>query len=117
MSVNADVSRRSFGDLSARPSPCFVLGLSILVDELSWLERTRRLVDYHQEALEFIGRAGQQISANPSHALAVGRLWLEADGIDDTVCTLLDEMNTGLLEGGGELDTTRGVATRPSQLG
>ena len=88
-----------------------------MVDELSWIERAQRLVDYHQEALEFIGRAGQEIPASPTHALSVGRLWLEADGIDDMVCTLLDEMNTGLLGGEGELDTTRGVAVRPSRLG
>ena len=86
-------------------------------DELSWIERAQRLVDYHREALEFIGRAGQEIRASPAHAVSIGRLWLEADGIDDMVCTLLDEMNTGLLGGDGELDTTRGVAMRPSRLG
>ena len=109
--------RWSIGANSMRQSRCSVSGHSTLVDDLSWLERARRLVDYHQEALEFIGRAGQQIPANPTHALAVGRLWLEADGIDDRVCTLLDELNSGLLGGNGELDTTRGVAMRPSQLG
>ena len=88
-----------------------------MADEHSWTERAQRLVDYHREALEFIGRAGHQLSANPGDAHLVGRLWLEADGIDDMVCTLLEEMSTGLLGGDGELDTTRGVAMRPSRLG
>lgn len=82
--------------------------------QISWLERAHKLVTYHQEALGFIQRIGQQLPASPSDALAVGRLWLEAEKLDPVVCGLLDEMNVGLLGGKGELDTTRGASLAQS---
>ena len=86
-------------------------------EELCWIDRARTLVGYHQEALEFIARAAEQLpAASPADALAVGRLWLEADMLDHLVCGLLEEMNTGLIEGRGELDATRGVAPHPHSL-
>ncbi len=88
--------------------------LALDTQQISWLERAQKLVAYHQEALGFIQRIGQQLPASPSDALAVGRLWLEAEKLDPTVCGLLDEMNVGLLGGKGELDTTRGASLAQS---
>jgi hypothetical protein len=87
-----------------------------LSEELSWLERARKLVEYSQEAQEFIGRAAEQLAVSPTDAPLVGRLWLEADLLDALLATLLEEMNEELIDGQGELDTTRGVAVRPSAI-
>ncbi|MCS7206547.1 MAG: hypothetical protein NZ951_01220 [Dehalococcoidia bacterium] len=79
----------------------------------SWIERVRRLVAYQQEALEFLERVRRQFPlATPQHALAVARLWALADEVDPFLCTLLEELNRGLLEGKGQMDTTRGAYTR-----
>ena len=86
-------------------------------EEVSWIDRARKLMGYHQEALEFIARAAKQLpAASPADAPGVGRLWLEADLLDHLVCGLLEEINSGLIEGRGELDATRGVAPHPHAL-
>ena len=41
---------------------------------------------------------------------AVSALWREAEELDEMICTLLGEMNSILLDGRGELDTTRGAS-------
>jgi hypothetical protein len=87
-----------------------------LSEEISWVERARALVAYHQEALDFIRRAGEHLPASPSHALALCRLWVEADALDMMLCSLLDEMNAHLLNAKAEMDTTRGASMRPSVL-
>ena len=79
----------------------------------SWLEEAKKQVEYTKEALSFLNRARQQFETSPTHARAVAKLWLAADQVDELICTLLEEMNQGLLEGMGELDTTRGAAIRP----
>lgn len=91
--------------------------VSQMREEPPWLERARRLVAYHQEALDFVRRVGQQLPVGATDAGMVARLWLEAEELDNLVCALLDEMNTGLLEGKGELDATRGASLRPSASG
>ncbi|MFN3974591.1 MAG: hypothetical protein ACK4K2_04870 [Dehalococcoidia bacterium] len=79
----------------------------------SWIERVRRLVAYQQEAVGFLERVRQQFPlAMPQHAPAVARLWLLADEVDPFLCTLLEELNRGLLEGKGQVDTTRGAQVR-----
>ncbi|GBD11913.1 hypothetical protein HRbin23_01596 [bacterium HR23] len=79
----------------------------------AWIERARRLVAYQQEALAFLERVRRQFPlAVPQHAPAVARLWLLADEVDSFLCTLLEELNRGLLGGKGEVDTTRGAHTR-----
>jgi arylformamidase len=88
--------------------------VSLMSEETPWVEQARRLVAYHQEALDFVSRVGQQLPVSAADAALVGRLWLEADGLDNLVCALLDEMNTGLLEGKGALDATRGASLGPS---
>ena len=82
----------------------------------SWIERARKLVEYHQEALYFISRAIKELPISPDDALAVSRLWLEADQMDELICSLLDDMNSGLIGGKGELDVMRGVSLRPSEF-
>ena len=83
-------------------------------EELSWIERAKKLVEYHEEAQDFVRRVGKQLPTGPSDALAVSELWVEADRLDDLICSLLDEMNTGLVGGNAELDTTRGASIRPA---
>lgn len=81
-----------------------------------WLDRARQLVGYHQEALDFIDRVKGQLPVDDSYALYLSRLWVEADDLDQTVCSLLEDLNHHLIGGGGEMDTTRGAAVRPSLL-
>ena len=82
-------------------------------DGLSWIQRARRLTEYHAEAVDFVQRVGQSLPATPADARAVRELWAEADRLDAMVCSLLDQMNSELLGGSGEMDATRGAAIRP----
>ena len=83
---------------------------------LTWIERARRLAEYHAEAVDFVGRVGQSLPTSPSDAVAVRELWVEADRLDTLACSLLDEMNRELLGKAGELDTTRGASMRPADF-
>ena len=85
-------------------------------EDLSWIERAKKLVEYHEEAQDFVRRVGEQLPTGPSDAWAVSELWVEADRLDDMICSLLDEMNTGLEDGNAELDTTRGASMRPADF-
>ena len=85
-------------------------------EEISWIERAKKLVEYHEEAQDFVRRVGKQLPTGPSDALAVSELWVEADRLDDMICSLLDEMNTGLVDGNAKLDTTRGASVRPASF-
>ena len=78
-------------------------------DSGSWLDRAKRLLNYRREAAEFIERVSQQLPVSPSDAASVSLLWEEADELDAMVCSLLNEMNAGLMAGRAELDTTRGA--------
>ena len=82
-------------------------------NELTWIERARRLAEYHAEAADFVRRVGQSLPASPADARAVRELWTEADRLDAMVCSLLDELNRELLGGSGEIDATRGADIRP----
>ncbi|MCI0438329.1 MAG: hypothetical protein L0177_04265 [Chloroflexi bacterium] len=82
-----------------------------------WLDRARRLREYRREALEFIERVQSQFPVSRDHARAVSLLWYEADQRDDTVCSLLAEVNSGLLESSGEMDITRGASLRAIGFG
>ena len=81
-----------------------------MTDSTSWLDEAKKLLEYRREAAEFLERAAQQLPVSPGDAGAVAALWHEAERLDTMVCTLLSEMNAALLEGGGELDTTRGAS-------
>lgn len=84
--------------------------------ETSWTGEAKKLVAYHREAQDFIRRAGDELPVSTDDALALGRLWVEADKLDELVCTLLDKLNKELLEGKAEFDTTRGASVRRSRL-
>ena len=81
-----------------------------MTDSISWLDEAKKLLEYRREAAEFLERAARQLPVSPDDAGAVSALWHEADGLDAMVCALLGEMNAVLLDGGGELDTTRGAS-------
>ena len=75
------------------------------------------MVAYHQDALNFIRRASEHFAVSSEHVELVMRLWVDADDIDALVLPLLDALNTELLGGAAELDTTRGVSVQPSAFG
>ena len=84
--------------------------------ETSWTDRAKKLVAHHRDAQDFIRRAADQLPVSQDDALALSRLWMEADALDELVCTLLDQLNNDLLEGEAEFDTTRGASVRRSRL-
>ncbi len=84
--------------------------------QITWTERARRMVAYHAEALDFINRAAEHYPVSAADAGVLTRLWMEADGVDDLILPLLDELNSELVGGSGELDTTRGVSLLSSAL-
>ena len=77
-------------------------------EDMSWIERARRMAEYHPDALDFIRRASAHFPVAAHHVQLLLRLWVEADTLDALILPLLDEMNTELLCGQGELETTRG---------
>lgn len=87
-----------------------------MTNEFSWLDRAKRLIEYHPDALDFIRRAGEQLPVSPGEAGLVSRLWSESDMLDGLICNLLEEMNVSLRQAQGEVDTTRGVAVRATGL-
>ena len=80
----------------------------------TWVNRTRRMVDYLDEALAFLGRAGNQFPVLESDVELVCFLWAVADEHDEIMCRALTSFDSGLFEAAGELDITRGVETRPA---
>ena len=84
--------------------------------ETSWTDEARKLVEYHPQAQDFIRRAGDELPVSQDDVLALCRLWVEADALDELVCTLLDQLNNDLLKGEAEFDTTRGASVRRSRL-
>lgn len=86
-------------------------------EEMPWTERARRMVAYHQDALDFIRRASEHFAVSAEHVELVMRLWVDADDLDALVLPLLDALNVELLDGTAELDTTRGVSVQPSTFG
>ena len=84
--------------------------------EHSWTEKAKKLVEYHREAQDFIRRAGDQLPVSQDDAPALGRLWVEADQLDELIGTLLGQLNSDLLGDAAEFDTTRGASVRRSRL-
>ncbi|HAL49647.1 MAG: hypothetical protein FI707_09565 [SAR202 cluster bacterium] len=78
-------------------------------DGMDWIERAESLVEYHDEALEFVRRVGTQLPNDPLDAEAVCQLWTQADDLDETLCGLYDQMNERLLNGEGRIEVTRGA--------
>ena len=74
-----------------------------------WINRAKSLVDYHSEARGFLSRASAYFPVTPEDAEAICLLWVQADSLDEALYGSLVAMNEGLLEGGGEIDVTRGA--------
>lgn len=87
------------------------------IEELSWTDRVRRMVNYYSEASGFIRRASESFPVTSEHTLLLLQLWIEAEDLDGVILPLLSDLNIELLGGRGELDTTRGVSTRQSATG
>ena len=80
----------------------------------TWVDRTRRMVGYREEALDFLKRAGGQLPVFESDIGIVCRLWAVADEHDELICRALTEFDAAVFDTAGELDITRGAETRPS---
>ena len=90
------------------------LALPSSIEPMSWIERARRMVSYHQEATDFIRRASSAFPVSTEHAQILMQLWVEADLLDSVILPLLDELNAELMDGQGEIDTKRGVSVQRS---
>lgn len=86
-------------------------------EDLPWTDRARRMVAYHEDALNFIRRASEHFAVSSEDVELVMRLWVDADDLDALILPLLDALNVELLDGTAELDTTRGVSAQPSAFG
>ena len=80
----------------------------------TWVDRTRRMAEYQDEALDFLRRAGEQVPVLESDLGIVCHLWALADEHDQIMCRALTEFDSALFETDGELDVTRGVEIRPA---
>ena len=87
------------------------------IEELSWTDKARRMVNYYSEASAFIRRASKSFPITPEDTLLLLQLWMEADDLDSLILPILSELNSELLRVNGKLDTTRGVSTRQSATG
>ena len=79
----------------------------------AWIDRARRMVDYRDEAADFLRRALSHLPVFESDIGLVCRLWARADELDEVICGALTEFDSALFEFAGELDITRGVETSP----
>ena len=78
-----------------------------------FVERTRRMLEYADEARDFVRRAAAWRETGESDAAAVCRLWALADELDSTVCETLTAFGEALFGERFELDITRGVEVEP----
>ena len=79
------------------------------IGSIPWIERARSMAAYHAEAMDFIRRAQPQHPVEDDDVYPLMRLWVQADNLDELILTLLQTLNAELLDGVGELDTTRSV--------
>ena len=78
-----------------------------------FIDRTRRMLEYADEARDFVRRAAAWRETGESDAIAVCRLWALADELDSTVCETLTAFGEALFGERFELDITRGVEVEP----
>ena len=78
-----------------------------------FVDRTRRMLEYADEARDFVRRAAAWRETGESDAAAVCRLWALADELDSTVCETLTAFGDALFGARFELDITRGVEVEP----
>lgn len=74
-----------------------------------FIARTRRMLEYADEARGFVRRAAPWRDAGAADVAAVCRLWALADELDATICETLTAFGDALFEGRFELEITRGA--------
>ena len=81
----------------------------------NWIDRTRRMAEYRDEAFDFLRRASAAgLPAVESDVELVCRLWATADERDVLICDALTKFDEALFDSPGELEITRGAEPRPS---
>ena len=78
-----------------------------------FIDRTRRMLEYADEARDFVRRAAAWSGTGEADAAAVCRLWALADELDSTVCETLTAFGEALFGAPFELDITRGAEVVP----
>ena len=78
-----------------------------------FIDRTRRMLEYADEARDFVRRAAAWSETGEADAAAVCRLWALADEMDATVCETLTAFGEALFGERFELDITRGAEAEP----
>ena len=75
-----------------------------------FIDRTRRMLEYADEARDFVRRAASWSAADEdADVAAVCRLWALADELDATICETLTAFGEALFDGRFELEITRGA--------
>ena len=75
------------------------------------------MIGYHSEASKFVKRASELFPVSQGDIQVLLRLWVESDYLDPLILPLLDQLNTDLMNGQAEIETSRSVSTRPSPFG
>ena len=80
-----------------------------------WIDRTRRMAEYRDEAFDFLRRASAAgLTAAEDDVELVCRLWATADERDVLICEALTKFDEALFDTPGELEITRGAEPRPT---
>ena len=80
-----------------------------------WVDRTRRMAEYRDEAFDFLRRAAASgLPSVESDVELVCRLWATADERDVLICDALTKFDEALFDTRGELEITRGAEPRPA---
>ena len=74
-----------------------------------FIARTRRMLEYADEARDFVRRAASWRETDGADIAAVCRLWALADELDATICETLTAFGDALFVDGFELEITRGA--------
>ncbi len=79
-----------------------------------FIARTRRMLEYADEARDFVRRAASWSAGDDeADAAAVCRLWALADELDAALCEALAAFGEALFDEGFKLETTRGAEVDP----
>lgn len=74
-----------------------------------WIDRAQRMVDYREEAADFLRRASSILPAIELDVELVCRLWTAADEYDIYICEALQRFDQALFDVQGQLEITRGA--------
>ena len=74
-----------------------------------FIARTRRMLEYADEARDFVRRAASWRETDSADVAAVCRLWALADELDAAICETLTAFGDALFVDGFELEITRGA--------